>query len=141
MASKRKDLDESELNSKKIKSSREVCFFGKKCYRKRPDHFLEFSHPHLENLTEIPTEDSPQILRDQFNILQDLKLIPNISTISKQNQILKSAENDNQSPTDQGSTSSAFSENNSTNSEINDDDPPKVSHDMVSQNLFFKCVI
>ena len=135
MASKRKDFEEKEHSSKKIKSSREVCFFGKKCYRKRPDHFLEFSHPHLENLTEIPAEDSPQILRDQFIILQDLKLIPN------KNQILKSTNNDNESPTDQGFTSSAFSENNSRNCEKNDD-PPKVSHgSKVSQNIFFKCVI
>ena len=139
MASKRKDLEveDSEQSSKKIKSSREVCFFGKKCYRKRPDHFLEFSHPHLENLTEIPTEDSPQILRDQFNILQDLKLIPNISSISKQNQILKSANNENESLTDQGSTSLMISENISKNSEINDD-PPKLSHGTVSQNDFLK---
>ena len=130
MASKRKDFEEKEHSSKKIKSSREVCFFGKKCYRKRPDHFLEFSHPHLECLTEVPDEYSPQILRDQFIIIQDLKLTANNSSMSNQNENLKSDDNDNQSPADRGSTSSA-SEKNPTNCKVNDD-APKVSHGTVS---------
>ena len=28
---------------------RPVCMYGVNCYRKNPQHFIEFAHPHLDN--------------------------------------------------------------------------------------------
>ena len=33
-----------------------VCKYGEKCYRKNPQHFKEFSHPHLGKLNYVSAE-------------------------------------------------------------------------------------
>ncbi|KAF6200302.1 hypothetical protein GE061_006605 [Apolygus lucorum] len=46
-----------DAESKKAATSKD-CTFGEKCYRKHPEHFKEFSHPHLSKMLDI-IGDSP----------------------------------------------------------------------------------
>ena len=49
-----------------------------KCYRMKPSHFLEYSHPYLEKLSEEPK--IPKHQKTQFKILMDLNLLKSCST-------------------------------------------------------------
>ena len=74
MASKRKGQDDDTKKdeaAKKIKP-KEKCFFGPKCYRRNPQHFKEFSHPHLEDLD---FEQASEVHKSQWTILKDLGLL------------------------------------------------------------------
>ena len=70
MASKRKGSDD------KVDGTREKCLFGEKCYRRNPEHFTDYSHPHLESLTEEPNNGTS---RDQWLILNNLGLVTQAS--------------------------------------------------------------
>ena len=81
MASKRQAEDSvgSDTKRKPPLDSRPKCFFGQKCYRRNPEHFKEYSHPHLENLKSAPCEDTSTILKTQWQILKDLNLLNSAS--------------------------------------------------------------
>ena len=74
MASKRSN-DESIDSEAKKQKSKEKCFFGEKCYRRNPQHFKEFSHPHIESLTKEPIDANSSVLKDQWNIIKELNLL------------------------------------------------------------------
>ena len=53
--------------------SKPICFFKEKCFNtKRREHFIEFSHPHLEELKQAPDSVT---YRKQYDILCDLGII------------------------------------------------------------------
>ena len=74
MASKRSSDESIDSEAKKLRS-KEKCFFGEKCYRRNPQHFKEFSHPHIESLTKEPLDDTSSVLKDQWNIIKELNLL------------------------------------------------------------------
>ena len=81
MASKRQAEDSVDSDNKRKPplDSRPKCFFGQKCYRRNPEHFKEYSHPHLENLKSAPCEDTSTILKTQWQIVKDLNLLNSAS--------------------------------------------------------------
>ncbi|KAL6079647.1 CUE domain containing protein [Balamuthia mandrillaris] len=48
------DREEEEQQSAALNRQKglPVCKYGEKCFRRNPDHFLQFSHPHLEEQTQ-----------------------------------------------------------------------------------------
>ena len=95
MASKRKDQEEDpkkDEGAKKIKTM-EKCFFGPKCYRRNPQHFKEFSHPHLEDLNSEP---EGEVHKSQWTILKDLGLLNSKPIPSKPDQVMQ--EQNDESP-------------------------------------------
>ena len=81
MASKRQAEDSVDSDNKRKQplDSRPKCFFGLKCYRRNPEHFKDYSHPHLENLKSSPGEDTSTILKTQWQIVKDLNLLNSAS--------------------------------------------------------------
>ena len=81
MASKRQAEDSVDSDNKRKPplDSRPKCFFGLKCYRRNPEHFKDYSHPHLENLKSPPDEDTSTILKTQWQIVRDLNLLNSAS--------------------------------------------------------------
>ena len=49
--------------------------FGDKCYRRNPHHFRQFAHPHLECMKSEELDSESTIVKEQYKILQDLKLL------------------------------------------------------------------
>jgi len=50
LSAKRKLSPQNEEQDKKkckVDENKPLCQYGSKCYRKNPQHFKEFSHPHL----------------------------------------------------------------------------------------------
>ena len=95
MASKRKGQDEGTKNdepSKRIKT-KEKCFFGSKCYRRNPQHFKEFSHPHLEDLDSEP---EAEVHKSQWTILKDLGLLNSERALSELGQVVEEQNGENQ---------------------------------------------
>ena len=77
MTSKRRNEDAMESGSSKRKptlSDRSKCFFGLKCYRLKPEHFKECSHPHLECL-KSPPSDASTTFKNQWKMVKDLNLL------------------------------------------------------------------
>lgn len=57
---------------------RQICKYGRSCYRKNPDHFKEFSHPWLENVINDDGQ-SLQMMTDELAIdglYKDAKSFP-----------------------------------------------------------------
>ena len=81
MASKRQAEDSVDSDNKRKPplDSRPKCFFGLKCYRRNPEHFKDYSHPHLENLKSSPGGDTSTILKTQWQIVKDLNLLNSAS--------------------------------------------------------------
>ncbi len=96
MASKR-ETDSEDTAPDPKRPRKEPCIFRDKCYRRNPMHFKEYSHDHLEKLSSLP-EDAPQVVQDQWKILQDLGLLTNethkkkIPSPKSERKVLPSAE-------------------------------------------------
>ncbi|XP_011315263.1 probable tyrosyl-DNA phosphodiesterase [Fopius arisanus] len=62
-------------------STKQICPFSEKCYRKNPVHFSEMSHPHLEELVKDLDDavEVPEVLsfecRDKSLLLDQLRIV------------------------------------------------------------------
>lgn len=78
----------SPPSKRRLKPS-EQCQYGDKCYRKNPQHFMEYSHAHLDNILssavnndyKIPDHLDTNVILDQLKILNNL--YPNEKTPKK----------------------------------------------------------
>ena len=79
------------------KNQKVKCYFGKNCFRRKPSHFKEFAHPHLEQLLEEPHphDDSPSILKLQWNIIKNLDKDSDV-TEKKTENVIKEVEAESQ---------------------------------------------
>ena len=93
MASKRhaEDSPDSDNKRKPPIDSKPKCFFGLKCYRRNPEHFKEYSHPHLENLKSPPDEDTSTIIKNQWQIVKELNLLNSASEKKNETALAKPA--------------------------------------------------
>nr|CAD7588251.1 unnamed protein product [Timema genevievae] len=88
--------------SKKVK----VCEYGETCYRRNPNHFHEYSHPHLEKLLDAQDDDHLKIPPGFKSRLDSSVILAQLSFL-KENKLKLSETNKNtKSPLGQCSSNS-----------------------------------
>lgn len=79
----------SEDSSCSSKKSKVECSYGERCYRKKPEHFQEFTHSHLNELLkgmgdkkiEVPSNYKPKISKQ--TLVEQLEMVRNFCSIAK----------------------------------------------------------